>query len=487
MAYNDLREYIGALEAHEELTHVTKEVDANLEIGAIIRRGYDLRAPAPLFESIKGYPRGHKLMGGVVGPGTEKYGFFSRVALSFGLDPGISYGNLVEEYVRLRSRRVKPVLVKDGPCKENVRIGDQVNLFEFPAPYIHDGDGGQYIGTWHTIVTKDPDTGWINWGIHMLMLHDQRTMGGLLNPFQHIGLHFYQKHEARGKPMEFAVALGTEPVTPIMSVSHVPAGVNEVDVIGGIRGEPLPVIRCETVDLEVPATSEIVLEGIVAPGERREEGPFAEYTGYTAGGRLPLPVYHVKAITFRNDPILPCNGVSANNGRIVVPVTRAGDLLTDLRERGFQIRMVYIPPEMVVHCIVLSARMLYPNYATVLAHAVWSTRVGSHTPYLIVVDEDIDPTRMSDVLWTLATRCHPDRGIHKVPNSPGHGLMPYLSEYEKRNFLGANVLFDCTWPKGWPKEQIPRKSTFESLWPKEVQDRVLAGWEEYGFKKPVTR
>ncbi|MEE8397497.1 MAG: UbiD family decarboxylase, partial [Desulfobacterales bacterium] len=176
---------------------------------------------------------------------------------------------------------------KDGPCKEILMVGDEVDLYKFPSPLVHDGDGGRYISTFHIIATKDPDSGWVNWGMYRQMIHTKNTLGGLIAPAQHIGMMFRNKYEALNRPMEFAVAIGTEPITALVGGAGIPAGVNEVDIIGGIRVEPLDVIKCETVDLEVPATSEIVIEGEVKPHERKKEGPFGEYGGYRSIPSLP--------------------------------------------------------------------------------------------------------------------------------------------------------------------------------------------------------
>jgi 4-hydroxy-3-polyprenylbenzoate decarboxylase len=320
MVFSDLRAYIDALESEKEVVRIKKEVDWNLELGAIIRRSYDLNAPAPLFENIKGYPKGYSVLGAPIGLSNKPGRSLARLAMSLGFS---------------------------GPCKENIFTGDQVNLLSLPVPFIHEGDGGRYIGTWHLIATKDPDTQWVNWGMYRLMVIDERTMGCLLRPDQHIGFHYYQKYEARGEPMEFAVAIGTEPVSSLVGALRVPTGVNEVEVAGGIRGEPVELVKCETVDLYVPATSEIVIEGVVPPHERRDEGPFGEYTGYLARESSPKPVFQVTALTYRDNPIQvhSCMGVPVDDSAVVTTVVRAADILDDLCQKGFPVKSVYLPPE----------------------------------------------------------------------------------------------------------------------------------------------
>jgi 4-hydroxy-3-polyprenylbenzoate decarboxylase len=484
MAFSDLREYIEVLEKEGELVRIKKEVDWNLEVGAIIRRSYDLKAPAPFFENIKDYPKGFRILGAPIGLSQRPNRSLSRLAISTGFSPDATFHEIVQGYIAKKKRPLKPIIVKIGPCKENIYLGNQVNLYGLPVPFLHKGDGGRYIGTWHLVATKDPDTNWANWGMYRLMVIDERTMGCLLRPDQHIGSHFYQKYEARGKPMEFAVAIGTEPVSTLVSALRVPSGMDEVDLAGGIRGEPVPLIKCETVDLYVPATSEIVIEGKVLPHERREEGPFGEYTGYLGREAFPQPVFRVTALTHRNDPIQvhSCMGVPVDDSDVVTTVVRAGDILDDLLQKGFPVKMVYLPPEGVSHLAIISTRVPFANFPKHLAFSVWGSTSGRTTWYLIIVDEDVDPTNMSEVIWALTTRCHPQRGIFSTGSSWSIPLLPFLSPYEKKHYLGSQVLFDCTWPKDWPAEAIPQKASFDQVWPEEIQKRVLDNWSEYGYE-----
>lgn len=486
MAFKDLRDYLDRLEQEGELQRVPAEVDWNLEVGAIIRRVYDLQAPAPLFERIKGYPPGYRIFGAPAGPSRPER-FYARIALALGMKAETPLADLMEEYLKRRQTPIKPMVVSNGSCKENILTGDQIDLHGFPAPLLHGGDGGRYIGTYHIVVTKDPDTGWVNWGMYRLMVHDATTMGGIIAPSQHIGMMYYQKYEARNQPMPFAVVMGTEPVTPIVAASFVPAGVNEADIIGGLRGEPLQLVKCETVDLEVPATAEIVIEGEVPPHERRIEGPFGEYTGYRSDSvGSPKPVYRVTAITHRHDPILPasCVGVPVEENGCIMSVTLAAELLDDLRGRGFPVKMVHVPPRCAVAMVVVSTKTPYPNFAKRIAHTIWASQPGLVLYWVVVVDEDVDATNMDEVLHALVTRCHPDRGVYKVPNAPGY---PYLTTFtDREDRLAGRVaycLFDATWPKHWRPEDIPVKASFDVSWPKEIQEKVLARWGEYGYRE----
>ena len=184
----------------------------------------------------------------------------------------------MQTYLQRRENLIKPIVVDTGHCKENIMKGADVDILKFPIPLINGGDGGRYIGTWHTVITKDLDSSWVNWGMYRLMVQDRNTLGCLFPLQQHIG-QMYQKYEAINRPMPIAVAIGGQPVIPIVSCVQIPPHVNEAEVAGGLQNAPIPLVRGETVDLYVPASAEIVLEGEVLPHERMVEGPFGEYMG----------------------------------------------------------------------------------------------------------------------------------------------------------------------------------------------------------------
>ncbi len=224
MSVSDLRDYISLLTRHGELQRVEEEVDWNLEMGAIIRRCYDIGAPAPLFERIKGYPKGYRVLGAPMGPSKHPaHSLYARVALGLGLEPHAPAKEIMEVYLQRKEKPLKPERVRNAPCKENVLLGDQIDLLKFPVPFIHGGDGGRYIGTWHTVITKDPDSSWVNSGMYRLMVHDRNTMGCLFPAQQHIG-QIYQKYEAKNLPMPAAVAIKMPVVSKIQKCIKIPVG-----------------------------------------------------------------------------------------------------------------------------------------------------------------------------------------------------------------------------------------------------------------------
>ncbi len=479
MAYTDLREYIHRLEKEGELKRVKPTVDWNLELGAIMRRANDLRQPALLFENIKGYSPDYTILANMVG--TTKPNVFGRTCLALGLPKDTPPLQIIDELVRRFSQPIKPVLVESGPCKENIIRGEAVDVLKFPAPFFRELDGGRFIGTWHTDITRDPDSGWVNWGMYRHMIHDKQSIAWLANPGQHGPGMYYQKYEAKGEGMPMAVAIGTDPAVSLASMSLVGSHVNEVDITGGLRGKPVELVKCETCDLEVPATAEIVMEGEVRPHERVPEGPFGEYTGYFASEKAPRPVFHVSCITHRNKPILPVSapGKPFDDTTFVYSLCASAALTMELRRSGLPFKSLYLTPSMMA--VIVSASETYPGYVHTLSSAVWGSKIGVYRPVVIVVGEDIDVTNMDEVMWALTTRVHPVRDIHVKKRAPSHALFPFLSPEERANLTGAAVCYDATFPFEW-KKNAPRIADFEHSWSEEIKALVVSRWKEYGLE-----
>ncbi|MDP6559947.1 MAG: UbiD family decarboxylase, partial [Candidatus Binatia bacterium] len=478
MPYRDLREWLTVLDREGELVQVKDEVDWNLEAGAIIRRVCETDGPAVLLNKIKDYPKGYRIFGAPFS--LSRRHRYARLALALDLPVDTEIRAITEEYIKRRKTSVPPAVVESGPCQQNVLLGDDVDLLRLPAPMIHDGDGGRYIGTWHTVITRDPETGWVNYGMYRLMIHDRDHLGGLFGPIQHFMEHL-RKHRAMGKPMEFAVAIGTEPVTALISCSSIQGQKDETEVIGAMRGEPLELVPCKTVDLKVPATSEIVLEGFVNPEELKEEGPFGEYTGYMVSERLPRPVFNVTAMTHRNDPILTMTsiGVPVDEDHVIMPVTNAAEVLQEVRDiKGYPVKFIYVLPESANHFWVVSTKVPDKTYPRRLAMAIWGTKPGRMANYLLVLNDDVDITDVRSVIWAMSTRVHPVRGVLQIPHAYTSILVPFMAPEEREKADGAYMLLDGTWPTDWPESAVPQVSSFSTIWPKEIRERVLKRWNK---------
>lgn len=476
MPLSDIREFIAKLEKEGEAQRVDDEVGWNLEAGAMVRWSNERGLPAPFFQKIKDYPKGYTIFGAPLAS-------YKRLAIAMDMDKNTHPKQLIEELIRRKQKPIKPILVKEGPCKENIYLGDEVDLLRFPVPLVHEGDGGRYIGTWHIDIAKDFGSDWVNWGMHRHMVHNSNTIGIMATKRTHIMEIFTRGYEARNKSMDVAIAIGVEPISTVCAATALPYGVSEVDIAGGIRGKPLELIKCETVDLAVPATAEIVIEGEIVPHETMDEGPFGEYTGYVVGRRQPWPVIRVKAITHRNNPILTmtCMGTPVDDDAILVSITKGAEFAEAFRTRGISVTGVSIFPETAGMLVVVAVKDAYPAVADEIAHVIWSLKGGSTTPYVIVVDDDIDPFNLSQVFHALVTKCHPYRGIVKLERTIGWPLAPWASRYELEYRLGAKAYFDCTWPRDWEPADIPRKCSFETIYPLEIQQKALAKWRKYGW------
>jgi len=254
-------------------------------------------APAVLFDKIPGYPQGHRLL----------VNFFGgrRKSMTLGLPSELNNFQLSEAFTEA-FQAITPIpyeFVDDGPILENIQMGDDVNVLSFPTPLWHELDGGRYIGTGSFNVTQDPDEGWVNLGTYRVMVHDEKSVGFYISPGKHGRIH-RDKYMARQEPMPAAIVVGGDPLLFLMTCTEVPYGISEYDIAGGLRGKPYQVIKGKVTGLPIPANAEIVLEGYIDPKKRKPEGPFGEWTGYYGSGLRDEPYMDVKAIYYRNKPII---------------------------------------------------------------------------------------------------------------------------------------------------------------------------------------
>ncbi len=475
MAFNDNREFMKTLVKTGDGVSIQKEVDWDLEASAITGRSCETGGPACLFERLKLYPEGGRILGAPLAT-------YRRLAIALGMSPDSPTGAIFDEYERRVSKPVKPIVVKEAPCKEKKVFGDEVNLYDFPVPTVHDGDGGRYIGTWHCVVTRHPDSGWANWGMYRLMVYNRNTISGYLRPFSHFGMA-QEKYEEQGLPMPVAVAIGPDPLCALVAASPFRIGEDEADFAGALRQEPVELIKAETNDLFVPAHAEIILEGEVLPKVKLLEGPFGEFPGYRTQGSSPQSVFKVKAITYRSNPIICMSpeGVGISDGKIGPSLAGALGMKDRLKRHGVPVAHVYIPPEMGALVAVVSVKESDPLIAQKVTSVLHARRVS--VPKIIIVNDDVDIFNLSEVMHALGTRLHPIHGIASEPDRQGWTLVPYITPEERRNEKLATGIFDCTWPADWSRESdIPVKMSFKTSYPPEMQERVIQQWKEYGFK-----
>lgn len=475
MLFDDNRQFIAALDKTGDVVHIRKEVDWDMQVGAIIRRTHELQAPAPLFENIKDYP-GYRIFGGPLAT-------YKRVAISWGMSADSSIRDVHEEFERRIQKLIPPVIVKDGPCKENKLFGDDIDLFRFPVPYVHEGDGGRYIGAWHMDIVKDPESNWVNWGMYRVMVHNKRHVGVLWHMGNDGGKIFYRNYVPKKKPMPVAIAIGADPICSLVAASTFGVGRTEAEYAGALRGKPVELVKCETNDLYVPATAEIILEGEVLPNVLIPEGPFGEYSGYRTPGGM-IEVTRLKAITFRKDPILTISnpGIPIDDSAVAYLFPQAITLKGMLKRHGIPVTDVYVPPEGSGFVAIVGVKATEPNLLAKIKELMHPTR--GLAPKVIIVEDDVDVFNLDQVLHALATKFHPVRGLMKSELGYTNPLTPYLTPEERRGESKARgVLFDATWPAEWSRDtDVPPRVSFEEMYPKELKNKIVKGWRSYGFK-----
>jgi UbiD family decarboxylase len=481
---SDLREYLRALESLDDLEHIDRPVSAELEAAAITRRSTEQRRPAPLFDNVEGAKPGFRLFGAAGALSSDRRYPLARVALSLGLPHDVTARDLVEHLAQAQQRpAVPPKLIPadSAPCKQNILLGDDATLDHFPIPLVHEDDGGRYVNTWGIIVARTPDGRWTNWSISRIMMIDGRHMTGLVLPQQHIGV-IWQEWEKLGKPMPFAVVQGGDPGVPMVGGMPIPADVDEGTFLGTLYGEPVEVVKCETVDLEVPASAEVVIEGHLSITRDATEGPYAEFHGYALPETSPEPIYTIEAITYRDDPIWPVTstGRPPDDSQIAPAVGVSAELVALLRGAGLPITTAWLLVDTACHWMIITVP---PNWRDELSgcdtteftrrigELMSANRVGHMCPVTYVLDDDIDPSNTSDVLWALGTRIHPNgRQQHwPVPILPWYQC---YTEAERHRGQGPIVVHDGLLPA--LEEGRARPATFETLYPPEIRERVLA-------------
>jgi len=478
MAFKDHRDFFEILEKNGELLRISQEVDWDLEVGAIGRRTYEMGGPCLLFEKIKDYPEGFRISNGTTGT-------WSRVGLAMGLPRNAPVREIYKIYEEKLRKKIPPRIVKieKAPCKEKIMVGDQVDLYQFPSPMIHEGDGGRYIGSWDVVVCKDPETGWTNWGMYRFMVHTKNWLTGWPQTTSQLAMIFKSRYLPRNQPMPVAIVLGTDPVSHIMATAPLGIQENEVEYVGGINGEPVELVPCETIDLLVPAHAEIVIEGELVPDKIAPDGPFGEYPGYRSGTMCEGVAVRVKAISYRSNPIVTmiALGIPPDDASIAASLTAAVSMKKGLLRRGVPVTEVYVPPEGVTHLIIVGVKKGGMETARNVLEYFTARRVMTNKH--IVVDEDVDVFNMAEVLHAFATKCHPGRGIgYEWYEGRANSLTPFYSPSERKRLKGVSVVFDSTWPPEWPRDIVPIKASFKTIYSQEVQNRVIKNWEKYGLK-----
>ncbi len=479
MAYRDLHDFVRTLEKKGELKRISAEVDPVLEITDITDRVVKAGGPALLFER----PKGSKIPVVTNLVGTER-----RMNLALEVESLDEIAERISVFLQMQSpqgilEKVKmlpklaeigsffPKIVRSGDCQEVVEA-ERFSLADLPILKCWPQDGGRYI-TWPMVITKNPETGRRNTGCYRMQVFDERTTGMHWQTQKHGAEHF-RSARARNREgkIEVAVAIGADPATCLAGILPVPPEMDEFLFSGFLRREPVELVRCKTVDLEVPANAEIVLEGYVNLGELRTEGPFGDHTGfYSLEGEYP--VFHVTCITHRKDPLYLTT--------IVGPPPQEDYFIGHAIERVFLPVMKMQHPEIVdvampaegifQNLMIVAIRKSYPGHARKTMNAIWSLGQAMFTKVIVVVDHDVNVQNSSEVVWKALCAIDPERDIQFVL-----GPVDTLDHAARRQDFGSKMGIDAT--RKWPEEG------FAGRWPEEIKmdentrNRVDALWSQ---------
>ena len=459
---NDLR---GFIEELDELGQIKRfnGADWDLEIGALTEIMADRNGPAPLFDNIKGCAPGYRILANPVGGQT-------RMAVALGLSRELRGIDLLNQW-RQKFKDMKPIpptRVSDGPLTENVVDGDMVDLGAYPAPRWHEEDGGRYIGTGCSIVTRDPDNGSVNVGTYRCMIQGKNTLSVKMNKGKH-GRLAMQKYHAAGKPCPVAISLGQNVQIYMASQMPIPLGTDEYAVAGWLQNRPIEVIESGATGLPLPADGEIVLEGeipVYREADLPKEGPFGEWPGYyadTTTGEVPLMT--VKRVYHRNQPIIiGAPPLKPPNNLQALPL--GASMLWDQLERAGIPNVTgvwgYIYGSQSGLFTVVSIKQAYMGHSKQALLVAAGARAGAYGgKFVVVVDHDVDITNLGDVIWALSTRCTGQEAIDIVKNvwtSPGD---PAIAP-EKRSSKGYTmdrILIDACRPYRW-YDEFPKPNAF---------------------------
>jgi len=472
----DLRAWLEQARSLGELREV-RGAHWNLELGGIselnVRRAGH---PALLFDEIAGYPKGFRVL-------TCSTSSPARLSSILRLEVKRTHGELVEAVRGKPAQWQKaaagfdPVAVTKGPVLENRRDGEKVDLEAFPAPLWHELDGGRYIGTGCSVVTRDFDSEWINVGTYRMQLIDRNHVALDMVAGKHGRIH-YEKHKKAGKRFPVAVVLGGDPLGYLISGIEVPFGMCEWNYIGAILKDRVQVIKGELTGLPFPAASEIVLEGFIEPNDERTEGPFGEFHGYYPGKAGKAPVVTVERVYFRDAPILvgsppakPPNDYSYSKA-----VMRSALLHDALVAAG-------VPD---VHAVwaheiggarmfnVVAIKQRYAGHARQAGHILNQCGAGAYmSRYSVVVDEDIDPSDLQEVMWAVATRTDPSIDIDIIQRGMGSKNDPMFVAYPYDAPFSSKAIIDACRP--WDHiDEFPPVAEIS----RELEARIRAKWKD---------
>ncbi len=477
-APQDLREWLERAEAIGELRRITAEVHWDQEMSAIAyMAGQTVGGPALLFERIEGHPRGFRALWSLLGSSLP------RIAIALGEPHDCAIAELIQRFKHRLTRSIPPVFIDptDAPVNANHLLGPDADVTRFPAPQHWPRDGGRYIGTADAVITRDPDGGWLNVGTYRMMVHDRNHVGLYLSPGKDARLHI-ERYWSRGEPCEVVATWGVIPVLFIVGSQTFPKTVSELEFAGGILGRPVELVKGMVGSLPYPARAEIVMEGVIPPGSQKLEGPFGEFTGYYGRPEDYAYLVEVKAIHYRDDPILT-NALMADypacEQSLLFAVARSARIWNDLEKLGVPgIKGVYCHPAAAggFGVTIVSLEQRYAGHAPqTLALAAQCPGGAYFSKWIIAVDDDVDPTDINQVLWAMATRSNPVEDIDLLRQTWSTWLDPTQNPPEERPYGSKALINACM------EHRYLQTFSKRTKLSRKVYERVAQRWQALGL------
>jgi UbiD family decarboxylase len=477
----DLRDWLERVDEMGELIRIKEPLDCTEEMSAI---GYLVAkqnpSPAILMEKTKGYensPVGAMHLWNILGPS------FKRIALTLEEPPETPTVELIRRVKDKLKKRIPPREVPKNQARfyENSQTGDQIDLEALPIAKHWPLDGGRYAGTADCVITRDPDSGYLNVGTYRMMLQGKNQVGLYLSPGKDARLHITRAWQ-KGEAIQVAACWGIDPLFMVIGSQTFAKNVSEYEYAGGIKGQPIPVVRGTTTDLLIPANAEFVIEGIIRPNSVKSEGPFGEFPGYYGRPEAGCPLVEVTAVHHRNKPILT-NALMAdypsNEQSGFFSIIRSARIWDDFDKLG-------IPGTQGVYChpagaggfgmTVISLEQRYAGHAAqALALAAQVPGGAYYTKWIIAVDEDVDPTDINQVIWAMSSRCNPIEDIDILRNTWSTWLDPTQNPPEERPYGSKALINACK-----EHRYLPVFSKRTAL-RKEIYDQVTGKWNKLGL------
>jgi UbiD family decarboxylase len=445
----DLRDWLNRVEAIGELTSIAEPVDRDEEMSAISYLvAKQTPSPAVLFKQTSGFEASSvkaRMLWNIYGPSVR------RIALSLEEPADTPTVELIRRTKEKLKMRLPPreVSESEAPVFQNTITGDAIDLTKWPIPRHWPLDGGRYAGTADAVITRDPDNGYLNVGTYRMMLQGRNEAGLFLSPGKDARLHITRSW-SQGKAVHVAAAWGVDPLFMLVGSQSFPKNVSEYEYAGGIKGEPVAVVKARHSDLLIPASAEVVIEGIIKPQSLRAEGPFGEFTGYYGKPEAECPLVEITAIHHRNDPIFT-NALMADYPSCeqsgFFSILRSAKIWDDLDKLGMVgVAGVYCHPAAAggFGMTVISLKQQYAGHAAqALALAAQVPGGAYYTKWVVAVDEDVDPSDMNQVIWAMASRCNPVDDIDIMRNTWSTPLDPSQNPPAKRPYGSKALINAC--------------------------------------------